>query len=194
MRDACPVSGQRVADPVPRLRTLATMRTRQLVAALVLLPIVGLVGCNDEGGRSAERATEIVAATIRHVAAEHPPADDADDPESDHLPVVYVVSVGEEPLSAGIQADVVAVLRDEIDVRFSDDRGEAIDGTAPTEPVKDGGVLVVLGAVPKLGNPVQVPVEVYIARHEHLKLVFTFAPSGDDWDVTQTSEVPLDAV
>lgn len=181
------------------------MRTRQLVPVLVLLALVGLASCRDEGNGSAERTAAVVEATIRHVASEHPPADalDDDDDASENsgddgddgdLPVVYVVSVGEEELSAGIQADVVSALRDDIEVRFADAREEAIDETAPTAPVKDGGVLVVLGAVPKLGNPVVVPVEIYTARHEHTKMLFSFVPSGDAWDITSTSEVPLDAV
>lgn len=167
------------------------MRTRQLVVACVLLPIIGLAGCGDEGGKSATRRTEVVTATIRFVAAD---VRSSDVTVPDELPVVYVVSVGEESLSAGLQADVVAELRDDIDVRFSDSRDEAIDETTPTEQVRDDGVLIVIGEVPKLGNPVAVPVEIYHARHEHTKVVLTFVPAGDEWEVTATSEVPLDAI
>lgn len=167
------------------------MRSRQLLPVLVMLVLVGVVACGDEGNKSAERAVAVVEATIRHVASEHPPAEGA---EAGDLPVVYVVSVGEETLSAGIQADVVSNLRDEIEVRFADAREEAIDETAPTAPVKDGGVLVVLGEIPKLGNPAVVPVEIYTARHEHIKMVYSFVPAGDVWNITSTSEVPLDAI
>ena len=38
------------------------------------------------------------------------------------MPVVYVVSIGEDGISAGAQADVASTLRDEIDVRFADER------------------------------------------------------------------------
>lgn len=167
------------------------MRTRQLLPVLAMLALVGVAGCRDEGNKTAERTAAVVEATIRHVASQHPLAEDA---EVGDLPVVYVVSVGEEALSAGIQADVVSALRDDVEVRFADAREEAIDETAPTAPVKDGGVLVVLGDVPKLGNPVVVSLEIYTARHEHTKMVFSFVPSGDQWDVTASSVVPLDAI
>lgn len=173
------------------VRTLAQMRSGRLVVALALVSIVGVAGCNDEGNKTAERRSDIVTATIRQVVAEIPPAEDA---EPGDLPVVFVVSVAEDPLSAGAQADVVAELRDDIDVRFADAREEAIDDTAPTAPVKDDGVLVVLGEIPKLGNPVSVAVEIYLARHEHTKVVYTLAPSGDEWEITATSAVPLDAI
>lgn len=185
------------AHAAPVRPSLATMRTRQLLPVLVLLTLVGLTACRDEPNRSAERTVGIVTATIRHVAAQRLDPDDTAAPSSTiadgDLPVVFVVNVGEEQLSAGVQADVVSALRDEIDVRFSDARDEAIDTAEPMEPVRDGGVLIVLNGVPKLGNPAMVTVEIYKTRNEHVKLVFSAVPAAEEWEITETSEVQLDA-
>lgn len=196
-----PAAGSSPALPAahvaPVRPSLATMRTRQLLPVLVLLTLVGLTACRDEPNRSTERTVGIVTATIRHVAAQRLDPDDTVVPSSslvdDDLPVVFVVSVGEEQLSAGVQADVASALRDEIDVRFSDARDEAIDADAEMEPVRDDGVLIVLNGVPKLGNPALVTVEIYKTRHEHVKLVFSVVPVGEEWEITETSEVQLDA-
>ena len=134
----------------------------------------------------------IVTAAIREVASEGVPADD---PE--RTPVVYVVSVAEGGISAGVQADVVSQLRDEVDVRFADERAEAIEDSDPAAPVPDEGVLLVIGDIAETGRPIVVSVEIYRNAEEWSKSLFTFAPvpSSEDgtWDVTETSEVPLDA-
>jgi hypothetical protein len=134
----------------------------------------------------------IVTAAIRQVSSRGVPADDPD-----RTPVVYVVSVAEGGISAGIQADVVSQLRDEVDVRFADAREEAIEESDPTAPVPDDGVLLVIGDIAEVGRPVVVAVEIYRNVDDWTKSLFTVAPEGvtgdDAWDVTSTSEVPLDA-
>lgn len=134
----------------------------------------------------------IVTAAVRAVSRAGVPADDPD-----RTPVVYVVSVAEGGISAGVQADVVSQLRDEVDVRFADERTEAIEESDPAAPVPDEGVLVVLGDIADTGRPVVVTVEIYRNADEWSKSLFTFAPATSPadgaWEVTATSEVPLAA-
>ena len=42
------------------------------------------------------------------------------------LPVVYVVGVGETTIAADVQAEVAVELDDDADVRFADERAEAV--------------------------------------------------------------------
>lgn len=62
------------------------------------------------------------------------------------LPVLYVAPLDKRyPIDLGDQAKVLERLRSDADVRFVDDRAEAIDDKRPERPVRDGAVLVELG-------------------------------------------------
>jgi len=180
-------------------------RRRALVVLLVTTSLAGLlVACGDDdddvvvgvGAASLPIAPnqDLIVSAIRHVAALRPRDDDG-------IPIVYVVRTGEHELSAGVQADVAAALRDHIDVRFADAREEALDESEPEAPVRDGGVLMLVGDLPEQSEPASLAVEIYYAANDRLRSILTLEtePAGGTappdsmvWQVTATSLVPLD--
>jgi hypothetical protein len=177
------------------------VRTAVATAALVVSGTL-LAACGDDSppppdsvAVEAVPAASVVTETIRYAVSMRPP-------DGDEVPIVYVVSTGERGFSAGVQADVASALRDDIDVRFADERSEVIDEDAELQPVIDGAALLLLGDVPEEPAPVSVSIEVYYDDADRSRSVFTldFEPAGgtapDDsivWRVTATSFVPLDA-
>jgi len=155
------------------------------VAALVL----AAVGCGDDSEADPRSVTpaRVIVAAIRGVVDTGPSTTEPDAP----TPIVYVVSVAENGIAPGAQADVASELRDEIDVRFADGRDEAIDEDSGGAPVRDGGVLLVIGEIPAEGRSIEVPIEVYLDEEDWRKALFTLRFGGDEWSVTSSSDVPL---
>jgi hypothetical protein len=153
------------------------MRTASVGVAAALV----LAACGDTaGGTEQNRAAGVYSAVISAVVAEEtaPPTTD------DALPVVFVVPSGPETISAAVQADVVKDLKDDADVRFADDREEAIDDSAAELPVHDDGTLLSVAVVPERGNRVDLEVEVYRSLADQQSMVFSLQRRGDGWAVT----------
>lgn len=111
-----------------------------------------------------------------------------DDPDrADALPVIYVVSVGEEPFSAQVQASVASSVTDTVDVRFADVRDESLDKERPGQPVKDGGVLVLIGKIVADEAPMTIDVEVYRSTTQFSRRTVTFGRRGDEWSSSAVS-------
>lgn len=112
------------------------------------------------------------------------------DPEHpDAVPIVYVVSGSEEPFSAPVQARVASNVNDEVDVRFADDRDEAVDAEQPGAPVRDRGILLIIGKVTAEESPMTVDVEVYRSTTQFSRRVVTFSRRGDAWTASEHSVV-----
>jgi hypothetical protein len=144
-----------------------------------------LAGCGDASEAKMSRPAQIFVATIREVLAHHNPAAGTDD-----LPVVYVEPLGDEDIDAAVQADTASELRDVADVRFADERSEALDEDEPGMPVRDDGILVAIGDLPEEGEPVDVEVEVYRSEDDRSTALFSFARRSSEWTVSSTSVVP----
>ena len=81
--------------------------------------------------------------------------------------VLYVASRSETVIDIDVQAAVYADMEEVVEVRFIDDRAEAVDGELEDEPVRDLGLLIGLGAVPPEGETV----EVYADRYRQIGMV-----------------------
>jgi hypothetical protein len=145
-------------------------------------------GCNGSSGDSVSRAAQVYVATIRDVLADEPPAEDPD-----VLPVVYVVGVGERTIPADVQAEVAAELDDDADIRFADERAEAILEDEDEAPVRDDGVLIAVGELADDVSPVDIVVEVYRSEDDWSKVVLTVARRPSHWTVTSSSVVPVES-
>ena len=152
-----------------------------------VLVATGVTGCDGSAREQMSRDAQVYVVTIRDVVAEQPPAADPD-----VLPVVYVIAVGEEDIAADIQADVYAELKDEVDVRFADERAEAVLEDEEEVPVRDHGVLLAVGALAPESDDdaVDVEVEVYRSKVDWSDLVLTIGRHSAQWTVTSTSLVP----
>lgn len=175
---------------------------------MATVAVAGLSACTDEA-RSVpahEVLTAIIKSQIEPVTgapgpqstgAPSPPASTASgtavsvDGEAP-LPVVYVISTGEDDIAAAAQAATAQALHDVVDVRFADDRDEALILDAPDRPVRDEGVLLAVGEIPadESGGSVEVAVEQYRSVDDRTRHVFTVAVRDDAWIVTSTSNVP----
>jgi hypothetical protein len=155
------------------------MRVR--AAATCLLFAATITACAGDDGDDDIAREEVVTAVVRDVVAGLPPGEDPDD-----RPVVYVLPVGEQEIAATVQADVAEALVDDVDVRFADERAEAVEGDEPNEPVHDDGVLVGVGDLPESG-PVEVVVEIYRDAREQSRVVYTFGRESSEWRITATS-------
>lgn len=161
---------------------------RSLATGLAVLVATGIVaGCDDPTNNRTSRDAQVYVATIRDVLADQPPP-----PKPDVLPVVYVVGDGETKIPADVQAEVAADLDDDAEIRFADERVEALLEDEQHRPVRDDGVLMVVGALPTEAGPIDVDVEVYRSDADWSRLVLTVARGSSDWTVTSTSVLPVD--
>ncbi len=151
-----------------------------------VLVALALAGCDGSSDTETSRVAQVYVATIRDVLAEQPAAN-----KPDALPVVYVVGVGEDGIAASVQAEVAADLDDDAVVRFADKRQEAVLEDKDTMPVRDDGVLIVVGEIAPDVDPVKVAVEVYRSDDDWSKRVLTIGSgSSSQWTVTSESTVP----
>jgi hypothetical protein len=167
--------------------SLGPVTSRQWAFAGVVVVAIG-ASCDGPADEEMSREAQIYLAAVAEVVAEQvPPTSD-----DDELPVVYVAPVGESDIDATVQAEVAGELRDEADVRFADDRSEAVLEDEAGMPVRDEGMLIAIDEVPAEGDPVDVEVEVYRSADDSSKMLFTFAPRSSQWAVTSTSILPPD--
>lgn len=140
-------------------------------------PVVTEVGADDA-----------LTALVRwHVAETEPVVDDAGDIV---LPVVYVASDAGETIDVGVQATVAEQTVDDAVVRFADDRSEAVDDDADGSPVKDDGVLVLLGEMPEPAPSVTFAVTVYRAVDDERALEIDATATETGVVITATSTTP----
>ena len=154
----------------------------------VALAALAGASCDRQSGDGMSPAAQVYVAAIRDVlvASNRRPQD------PDVLPVVYVLPVGESTIAADVQAAVVGELRDETEVRFADERSEALVEDAEHMPVRDDGVLLAVGELDPDGDPVASEVEVYRSDDDWSKALLTFAERSSHWTVTSSSVLPAD--
>ena len=113
---------------------------------------VAVGSCGTEDGQSVERGAQVYAAVIRALVSEPPGHPDTEAEGSDR--VVYAGPLDEKAdISLGVQVAVVEELDEFATIRFVDARNEAIDDHRRDRPVRESGVLVLLGAVPDGRTP-----------------------------------------
>jgi hypothetical protein len=120
----------------------ATTRLGTSLVRAGLVLVILASGCRDGPGRDDPNVGIYAAAIQWLVDDRHGNAGVASGPES-----VYVEAIGDERISLEVQAGVVERLEDVAKVRFIDAREEAIDISAPGDPVRREGLLVGLGPV-----------------------------------------------
>ena len=159
---------------------------------LTLVPVlvVALVGCSSTdidpaAGAGDDRTAAVYGTILEWLILGEPGVDGAEQADW----VLFVATRSTEVIDIDIQAVVVAALDPVVKVRFIDDWAEAVDGEHETEPVRDLGLLVGLGAVTPEGDTV----EVYADRYRNTEQVeawqFTVSRVGGFWELTGTPEI-----
>jgi hypothetical protein len=142
-----------------------------------------LVGCSESTALDGTaREAGVIEQIVREVAVEVPS-------EAERLPVVFVVGV-DGTIGIDVQAGVAERLVDEVDVRFADERSEAIDESSDDLPVREGGVLVVLDDIPSEGRTFEMEFNRYRTAEDRERLMVSFQWRSEQWTVTSTTVLP----
>lgn len=168
------------ASGAPSLRVVGLRRMLGGTAAtfaILSLPIACTEANTVEG---TARDAAVVEQVVRQLAG--------DPPDPEELPTVFVTGA-EGTIAIEVQAGVAAALVDEIDVRFADERIEAIDEGIEGRPVRDDGVLLVLYRVPEQDRRIDVRVDRYEAFDLGRRLIVSLRYAEPDWIVTETVEL-----
>ncbi|NNF55094.1 MAG: hypothetical protein HKN03_11715 [Acidimicrobiales bacterium] len=112
---------------------------------------------------------------------------DQEDP--DRLPVIYVEAFAQEGISLTVQVQLVTAYADTYQLRFVDDRGEALLVDLEKQPVRSSSALIGLG--PILGeNELSIRGERYVDQDTIEAYRFSLADGGNQtWILTPT---PID--
>lgn len=151
----------------------------RLVIAGALFAAVSACGSDGDGSQDPPAVTsaEAFTAIIRWEIAEQEPVFDEDG--NLELPVMYVASESGATVDIGVQADVVEATADDAVVRFSDASIDSIDEGLEGQPVKDDGVLFVVGAMPSGDARLDVQVRRYVSVDDDKSLRIEIVASDE---------------
>jgi hypothetical protein len=150
---------------------------------LALLAVAAFAACDDDesgGTATVVHAADALTAAVTWQADEQEPV--LDDNGEAQLPVIFVVAGDGAKIDVGVQAEVAEALVDIATLRFADEPGETFDAALEGEPVRDEGVLLIIGPMPEAARTVSLEIDRYdtIDEWESLQLQITAAPSTDD--------------
>lgn len=147
------------------------------VACAVGVAMVGVTACGgDESPDSSDvQPASAFTAIVEWQASELDPV--IDDNGKVKRPVIYIASADGETIDVGVQADVAESTIDIATVRFTDESGDAFDDDLADRPVRDDGVMLLVGALPDAAPSVLVDVVRYLGvdRSEPLQLEIAHA-------------------
>lgn len=161
------------------------MSSALLVGAAALLGAFAFASCDEETPAGVVGPADAITAVVAWQAGEQEPVI-ADDGEV-QLPVIYVVADAGTTIDVGEQADVAESTVDWATVRFADDIADTFDPDLEGEPVRDDGVMLLVGPIPEPAASIELPVVRYTAVDDGEPLVVEIVsePAPDD-----TSDVP----
>lgn len=156
--------------------------------ALAVGIAVASTGCDDGSGASPATpevgATGALIAVIDWEVSEYEPMVNEDGDVE--LPVVYVAPAGGGTIDVGVQAAVVEATVETAIVRFADEAGEALDTDVDGEPVKDDGVLLIVGDMPDPSRTIEFGVVRYRSIDDDAVLTVEIRASADGAEVVST--------
>ena len=126
-----------------------------------MFALFAVAACSNGGDTPDEivgSADAITAAVAWQADEQEPVLDDDGEPQ---LPVIFVVADDGATIDVGIQADVASATVDWATVRFADDVTDTFDPDLDGEPVRDDGVLLLLGPMPEPARSVELDVVRY---------------------------------
>ncbi len=147
-----------------------------------LLAVFAVAACDSGGGESSDvvGSADAITAAVAWQAGEQEPVVDTDGEAQ--LPVVFVVADDGATIDVGVQADVAADTVDWATVRFADDIADTFDPDVEGEPVRDDGVLLLIGPMPEPARSVELELVRYsdIDTGEAFTLEITAEMRSDD--------------
>ena len=151
-----------------------------------MLAVFAFAACDDGDDSPADAvgSADAITAAIAWQADEQEPVLDGDgEPQ---LPVIFVVADDGATIDVGVQADVAADTVDWATVRFADDVSDTFDPSLDGEPVRDDGVLLLIGPMPEPARSVELDLVRYtsVDGGEAFTLEVTIEPRRPDDDTT----------
>ncbi len=162
------------------------MSSAILVGAVAVLGVFALASCDDdETASDVVGPADAITAVVAWQADEQDPVI-ADDGEV-QLPVIYVVADAGATIDVSVQALVAESTVDWATVRFADDIADTFDPGLEGEPVRDGGVMLLVGPIPEPARTIDLSIVRYTAVDDSEPIVVTIVsePAPDN-----TSDVP----
>jgi hypothetical protein len=155
--------------------------------AAALLGVFALGACDsddDAGPDMVEPADAITAAVAWQADEQEPVLGDDGEPI---LPVVFVVPGQGTSIDVGVQAEVAGATADWATVRFADNAADTFDPDLDGEPVRDDGVMLLMGPIPEPARSIELDLVRYVALDvgEPFTLEIVSEPSPTD-----TSDTP----
>ncbi len=142
-----------------------------------------LAACNGDDAASSGvvDTADAIAAMVTWQAEEQEPV--LDDNGEAQLPVIFVVAGDGADIDVGVQASVAEAMVDTATVRFADDVDDTFDSGFENQPVRDDGVLLLVGPMPDAAETITIDLDRYEAvdEWETLQLEIT-AGTTDDSD------------
>jgi len=138
-----------------------------------------LVACDNDNTAPTDVVgpADAITAVVAWQADEQEPVLDASGTEQ--LPVIFVVADGGGTIDIGVQAAVAAATADWATVRFADDVADTFDPRLDHEPVRNDGVMLLIGPMPVPARTV----EVNLVR-------YATVDDGEPFTLMITSDVP----
>jgi hypothetical protein len=99
---------------------------------------------------------------------------------SDELPTLFIEAFDADGIALEVQVEIVNDLIDRYDVRFIDDREEAIAPDLEDLPVRANSLLIGLGPI-FLDGTIDVRSELYLSSEEIRAYRYTLASHDDGW-------------
>lgn len=124
---------------------------------------VGVASCADDpsnGNAKVTPAAAYVAIVEWQVGDQEPVLDDDGEVV---VPVVFLVADDGSTIDAGVQAEVAEATADWATVRFADQPSETFDPDFDSEPVRNDGVMLLIGAVPDAAPSIELDVVRHLA-------------------------------
>jgi hypothetical protein len=140
--------------------------------------VVGAAACGSDDAPDSSDVDPAAALTaiVEWQAGEQEPV--VDDNGEVQLPVIYIASADGDTIDVGVQAEVTESTVDIATVRFTDDKGDAFDGDLDDQPVREDGVMLLVGPMPDPGAEMLVDVTRYSSadRSEPFQLTIAQPP------------------
>jgi hypothetical protein len=172
------------ATDVDRRRYHHLVRHRRQLAMVAAVAVGAVAGCG--GGGDASGPEPDASAYAAALAPSMPVADPEEHPN------VFVAPF-EETLALEEQVAIIEILGEDFDVKFVDDAASAVDTDAVGRPVRDDGLLIVLGTLPA-EPPYVVRVEEYRREDDVSARLVTLVWRTDRWVVASEQPVRPEAV
>jgi len=152
--------------------------------AAVVAVAGALIGCvNSTDGDDTARNAAVYRSVIADVVDRSGVALD----DVDELPVVFIEAFDADGIALEVQVEVVSSFAEQYEIRFIDDRDEAIATDLDDLPVSANSLLIGLGPI-VLDGTVDVRSEVYLSTEAVSAYRYTLAGRDDRWPIVGTPE------